>query len=325
MKIYLQLSLVCLASLVSACQSTTSDSTAAAAANPQAEAKKPMLRSMGHGASAADRKIFISEHDTNSDEQVSRAEIEIFRKARFDEADINRDGTVSENEYVDEYAARLDRQIDSARQAHVEQTHTRFKSLDKNNDGVISRDEYQASGDRTFAQWDKHNTGKVAIDASAKKHAQKHTKTREQRSVLAMPTSHSPEGFLELYDDNADSQVTRAEFDQQRLQAFVATDANANGKLDADEYLLEFENRVDRQAESVRAQQIKQAHVRFGVIDTDKSARIEWQEFLAIGTRGFERWDANSDGVVSAADPLPAPRADRPQNVTAKKPSTAAY
>lgn len=310
MKIYLQLSLLCLATLFSACQSTSSDSVGAAGKKSSTEAQKSAPRSMGHGASEADRQVFIAEHDTNGDEQVSRTEIEAFRKARFDEADVNRDGVVSEDEYVDEYATRLERQIFEARKTHVEQTHTRFKSLDKNSDAAISRDEYQASGNRAFAQWDKQNTGKVKIDTAEKPR----TERRAQHSVLSMPTSHSPQGFLELYDEDADGVVTRAEFDKQRQQAFVATDTNGDGVLSADEYLLEFENRLDRQAERVREQQIKQAHVRFDVIDADKNGSMEWNEFLALGMRGFERWDVNGDGVVSAADPLPAPSIARTEN-----------
>jgi Ca2+-binding EF-hand superfamily protein len=327
MKIYLQISLVFLAALFSACQSTSSDSAVAATTavttekNVQTKAQKPAPRSMGHGASEADRKTYIAEHDTNGDEQVSPAEIEIFRKARFDEADGNRDGVVSEDEYVDEYATRLERQIFNARNAHVEQTHTRFTSLDKNNDSAISRDEYQTSGERAFAQWDKQNTGRVAVDTSVKSRAE----TRSQRSVLSMPTSHSSQGFLELYDEDADGVVTRAEFDKQRQQAFFATDTNGDRLLSADEYLLEFENRLDRQAERVREQQIKQAYVRFGVIDADKSGSMEWNEFLAIGMRGFERWDVNGDGLVSVADPLPTPRVVRTEKTAAKKSSSASY
>lgn len=278
----------------------------------QTTAPKPVARVAGHGMSEVDRQAYIAEHDTDGDESVSRAEIEAFRKARFNDGDVNRNGVLDEDEYVDEYAARLEQQIFAERKAHTEQTHTRFKSLDKNTDGVISWEEYQASGERAFAHWDKQNTGRIVAQGDEKK-------SPRSRSVLSMPTSHSMQGFLELYDEDANGLVTREEFNQHRQNAFAATDSNKDGVLSAEEYLLEFEGRVDRQAESVREQQLKQAHVRFDVLDKNKSGAIEWDEYLAIGLRGFERWDVNSDGIVSAADPLPEKQAWQRPNNAAKK------
>jgi Ca2+-binding EF-hand superfamily protein len=124
-----------------------------------------------------------------------------------------------------------------------------------------------------------------------------------------MPTSHSVQGFLELYDEDADGVVSRAEFDAHRQRAFADTDTDGDGSLSENEYLAEFENRLDRQANRVREAQIKQAHVRFGAIDSDKNGTISPAEYLATGLRSFSFWDTDGDGVVSAADSLP----DMPQ------------
>lgn len=296
MKVYVKTLVVSLVLLFAGCESTAPEK------NAQAATPKPAARVAGHGISEADRKAYIVEHDADGDERVSRAEIEAFRKARFNDGDVNGNGVLDEDEYVDEYAERLERQLFTERKAHIEQTRTRFTSLDKNKDGVISREEYQASGERAFAHWDKQNTGRVVAQADEKK-------SRNSRSVLSMPTSHSVHGFLELYDEDADGVVTREEFDQQRRQTFTATDTDNDGVLSSEEYLVEFEGRLDRQAERVRDQQIKQAHVRFAVLDKNKSGAIEWDEYLATGLRGFERWDVDGDGIISAADPLPAKQA----------------
>ncbi len=291
---------------LAACQSTAPDQvaqqTAAAGQKPATE-----RAASTHNIGEEGRKRFIAEHDSDGDGRVSRAEFEQFRAERFKQGDSNGDGLLDEREYVNEYATRLDRQILGERKVHVEQTHTRFKSLDRNKDGAISREEYLASGERAFAQHDPDKTGRVV----AKKAGEKSTAARN-RSVLTMPTSHSVEGFLEIYDEDADGVVTRAEFDAHRQRSFAATDANGDGSLSESEYLAEFESRLDRQANRVREAQIKQAHVRFGVLDSDKSGTISPAEYLATGMRSFTLWDTDGDGAVSAADPLPS--VERMQN-----------
>jgi Ca2+-binding EF-hand superfamily protein len=50
--------------------------------------------------------------------------------------------------------------------------------------------------------------------------------------------------------------------------------------------------------------QVRQADVRFGVLDSDKSGAITKSEFDYSGWRMFGVHDSNKDGVVSAADPV---------------------
>ncbi len=297
-KTLLSSSLVALA----ACQTSPQGQEQNAALEAPRSAPSAIGRGTGMGTGEEARKGYIEELDSNSDGRVSRAEVEQFRNQRFSDADTNRNGVIDETEYVDEYAARLDRQIDSERKSHVEQTNTRFKSLDKNDDGVVSWDEYKASGDRAFAHFDPDNSGRVS--ASEEQLGKPGTRTRGS-SVLAMPTSHSIAGFMELYDDDADGVVTRTDFDTQRRQAFDATDSDGNGVLSATEYHEEFAARVERQAESVRERQLKQARVRFGVLDSDKNGGISLEEYVAMGMRSFNTWDTDGDGFVSAQEPLP--------------------
>ena len=288
--------------LLVACQANTPHNSAQQ--NPATKDAKKTASVTGHGISDAHRQAYIAELDEDGDARVTQAEMEAFRKSRFDDADVNRNGLIDEDEYVDEYAARLEQQISGERAAHLEQTVTRFKSLDKDKNGVISWDEYKASGDRAFAHFDKQSTGIVSANANEKT-------ARRSHSVLAMPTSHSLQGFLEIYDEDADGTVTRAEFDRHREQVFAATDSDNSGDLNAEEYRIEFETRLDQQADRVREAQIKQAYVRFGVLDKNQDEAIDWNEYVAIGLRGFERWDADKNGVVDSRDPLPEPRAAR--------------
>ncbi|PBN41742.1 hypothetical protein [Sphingobium sp. D43FB] len=121
---------------------------------------------------------FIHDYDADHDGQVSRAEFDIGRIARFKATDTNGDGWVSENEYVQEYSARLEQQLAASdrneekkteeRQRQIRQTHVRFGVLDKDKDGKMAQAEYDLSGARAFAEQDNDKDGIVtATDAAA--------------------------------------------------------------------------------------------------------------------------------------------------------------
>ena len=121
---------------------------------------------------------FIHDYDADRDGQVSRAEFDIGRVARFKATDTNGDGWVSENEYVQEYSARLEQQLAASdrneekkteeRQRQIRQTHVRFGVLDKDKDGKMAQTEYDLSGARAFAEQDNAKDGIVtATDAAA--------------------------------------------------------------------------------------------------------------------------------------------------------------
>ena len=76
-------------------------------------------------------------------------------------------------------------------------------------------------------------------------------------------------------------------------------DLNGDGKVTETEYVGEFTARMHH---GVPEGQLKQAHVRFGVLDTDKNGDLTLAEFNVSGERMFERLDTNGDGVVDAAD-----------------------
>ena len=48
--------------------------------------------------------------------------------------------------------------------------------------------------------------------------------------------------------------------------------------------------------------QMRQAKVRFGVLDTDKNGSISLEEFMATGLSMFKMHDRNQDGVVDEVD-----------------------
>ena len=109
-------------------------------------------------------------------------------------------------------------------------------------------------------------------------------------------------GLLSIYDANEDKAVSNSEFTNERRSVFYLTDANKDGVLSSEEYLAEFEDRIDLTVDKSRRGQIKQTYVRFGALDDNKDNKMTFDEFQLSGKRIFTRWDKNEDGVISSAD-----------------------
>lgn len=130
----------------------------------------------------------------------------------------------------------------------------------------------------------------------------------------AYAASHARDTFIKEQDQNGDGVVTKDEFAATRALQFAATDADKNGSLSKAEYVGEFKARLEKRLatddrtpekkEEERERQMRQADVRFGVLDSDKSGAITKAEFDYSGWRMFTHHDTNNDGVVSAADPV---------------------
>lgn len=129
-------------------------------------------------------------------------------------------------------------------------------------------------------------------------------------SAQAAPHEHS--AFITDYDLDKDGKVTAAEFKTVRDQRFAAMDANKDGVLTEAEYVGEYEGRLTAQLaassetaerkEEQRVRQMRQAHVRFSVLDADKDGKMTPAEFEASGLRAFAEQDGDGDGVVTTAE-----------------------
>ncbi|WP_332766495.1 hypothetical protein [Phenylobacterium sp.] len=129
-------------------------------------------------------------------------------------------------------------------------------------------------------------------------------------SAQAAPHEHS--AFIADYDLDKDGKVTAAEFKTVRDKRFAAMDVSKDGGLDEAEYVGEYEGRLnaqlaastesaERKAEE-RVRQMRQAHVRFGVLDKDKDAKVSAAEYAASGGRAFAEQDGDKDGVITAGE-----------------------
>ncbi len=258
----------------------------------------------------------LEEYNSNSDGELTWAEYNDWRKARFDDTDANGNGTVDTEEYVYEYEERMDARIETERKGQVKQTKMRFEALDKDDSRFLVWQELAASGERIFARWDANQDGVIdqsdpepentwqqasSKDANTKDKAEKQQR-RAERRMIRMPTTHNRAGVLTLYDANDDKAVTLAEFENERRSQFHLADEDKNSQLSFDEYLAEYENRLDAAIAKTRRAAIKQTYVRFGVLDDNEDKTMTFDEFQISGKRIFTRWDKNDDGVISQAD-----------------------
>lgn len=266
-----------------------------------------------HQPTAQGKASFIQDYDLNKDGTVSETEFAEVRQQRYSAMDENKDGQVSVDEYVNEYAGRLDKKLDTERTGQIKQTLVRIEALDKNKSKTIGHDEYNASGDKAFAYIDTNKDGVISsADPLPERERKPDAKqTVRARPALVMPTTHSVVGMLDMYDQNGDGKVDKVEYQQQRDAAFARTDLDKNGELSSDEYLNEFVDRLDRQIAKTRTAQLKQAAVRFKALDKDNSQQISAAEFNASGERMFTRWDTDLNQQVTMAEALPVIKSEK--------------
>ncbi|KAA1152152.1 EF-hand domain-containing protein [Pseudoalteromonas fuliginea] len=288
-------------------------------------------------AASHSKSIYINQYDTNNDGNVHLAEFDNARQNNFNNTDENKDGAVSENEYIFEYQDRMDKQLTLDRLVQVKQTTVRFKALDKNENAKMEWQEYQASGVRSFTKYDVNKDGTINdLDPEPKRKTEKKTvektelqlaqekqnKLNRAKRLLRMPTTHDRKGFFIKYDLNQDNIITQEEFNQRRRQDFDRADEDANNWLTEQEYIFEYENRLDKKIASTRKAALKQTHIRFNVLDKDEDGAMTFAEYQLSGHRSFTRWDTDKDGIVNNLDPAPKKNEYVSNNKTAKSSNT---
>ncbi|ATQ44746.1 hypothetical protein [Caulobacter mirabilis] len=130
-------------------------------------------------------------------------------------------------------------------------------------------------------------------------------------AVQAAP--HGQSDFIRDYDSNKDGTVTSAEFEAVRTARLKAMDLDGDGRVSEAEYIGEYATRLDaklaastasaEEKAATREGQLKQAKVRYDVLDGDKNGDLTAAEFAASGKRAFAEQDGDGDGVVKAGEP----------------------
>ncbi len=252
---------------------------------------------------------FIAEFDQNGDGQVSHSEFFTQRQHRLAMMDLKHNAQIDVAGYQAEYADRLDQRLAADRKGQLKQTEVRFAAVDKDQDGRISSAEYQASGQSAFRFIDSNKDGLISTaDPAPQRRGQNNAEQPRRRPALVMPTTHSVSGMLVMYDTDKNGEVSAAEYQHIRQQAFARTDADQDGSLSAQEYMQEFTDRVDQQIASTRSAQLKQAQVRFKALYKEENGILSAAEYHQSGQRMFSRWDTDQNRLVSRTEALPEAR-----------------
>lgn len=298
------LSLAILATL-SACathdgvQNKSAHAHAATASSAPAPEKKIVM--VGH---SQDVMLFVRAFDANKDDVLTRAENENHRRARFNDMDTDKNGWVSLPEYVAEFHKYLAQGLKEEMPRQDQMTEVRFVSLAGKDGTHITREQFDKSGEKAFAAF---AAGKLPEDL----------KDRSSAGMLGMPTNHTVKGMMALYDRNGDGELPREEYDAVRDEQFKNADVNRDNKLSRDEYAAEFQQRLDHRIHEMTVRQIRQTRVRFGILDTNKNDRLDWEEFKFSADRQFDFMDRNKDGRVDAEDAkLPVPTRENANTTT---------
>ncbi|MBF7684785.1 hypothetical protein I2F17_02905 [Acinetobacter sp. B10A] len=81
--------------------------------------------------------------------------------------------------------------------------------------------------------------------------------------------------------------------------------------VDQQQFVAFEEKQLNEMIQSHKEASVKQAHVRFGVINKNKDDKISLKEFQDLGIRSFESFDKNADGMVNAVDETLDTKKDR--------------
>lgn len=125
-------------------------------------------------------------------------------------------------------------------------------------------------------------------------------------AVVAQAQTTPGDQFLQNWDLDQDGTATLEELREMRSNVFYAFDANEDGYLDAEEYVLFDEARAGDVANYEADQRVQMQKVADGmslpVSDLDGDGQVSETEFLSGTERWFEGLDRNGDGGITLAD-----------------------
>jgi hypothetical protein len=75
-----------------------------------------------------------------------------------------------------------------------------------------------------------------------------------------------------------------------------------NKKVNADQFVQYEQARLDPLLKQRRDMSLKQAHVRYGILNSAKNQKLTLKEFQEIGLKAFNEMDKNQDGVINIED-----------------------
>jgi hypothetical protein len=124
--------------------------------------------------------------------------------------------------------------------------------------------------------------------------------------VSADTQSAAPSVYQEAYalyllqhpDNKSQNSQALIQTIQQDYQALFAS----SNKVNQTQFVQYEQQKLSELMKQRREMSLKQAHVRFGILDADKNQKMSLKEFQDIGIKNFAEYDKNTDGLVSAED-----------------------
>ena len=77
---------------------------------------------------------------------------------------------------------------------------------------------------------------------------------------------------------------------------------NKNKKVDVEQFVQYEQDRLVTLLKQRREMSLKQAHVRFNILDNNKDQKMTLSEFQESGIKTFESFDKNKDGILDQQD-----------------------
>lgn len=125
-------------------------------------------------------------------------------------------------------------------------------------------------------------------------------------SSTAFAENHQPGAhFIENWDLDGDGAVSLEDITTRRGDVFFTFDADENGALDAEEYVLFDEaraNDMENNAGNGNGMRRASEGMTLSFNDTDGNGEVSHEEFLAHSSDWLAMLDRNGDGSVTTAD-----------------------
>lgn len=119
----------------------------------------------------------------------------------------------------------------------------------------------------------------------------KTTKESAYQQAYALYLLYHPE------NKEKNSQFLIKQYEQDYANLF-----KVNKTVNVNQFVQYEQGRLAPLLEQRRAMSLKQAHVRYGILDKNKDQKLTLKEFQDTGVKTFEGFDKNHDGIVNAED-----------------------
>ena len=212
------------------------------------------------------RRMFrrLTEMDVNRDGSVTQEEFLAARAAKFARLDVDKSNVLSGDELALPVKERIDWRIKH-----------RIKRFDSNLDGRVTKDEMFVHVRKRFLEHDLDGDGKITDkDLPPNSELSHHREKRKGKRLLNWFRSQT----LEKLEKRAEKRFDRI-------------DANGDG-------VIEQADLMSRKSDRIAFAKRKRLH-RF---DSDKDGVVSQVEYMARAKDRFALWDLDNNGIISASD-----------------------